>query len=164
MTVQVIKTSAKASECVSKRIFIYHCGILDHWNSQKSFTNIFHVNLMRGLRKYEKRKSRWLFEIIHIRSQLLYARHFKGRKEKSRNGLQKVNGKNPGLKWLENNVNFFECPIWNSNLGKNLVGDKPGVKSLMSFNPLKCPSTLLTKIMCIKRYVYNGPLAKKTNN
>ena len=32
----------------------------------KTFDNIFHVDLMRGLQKCEKEISQWLFEIIHI--------------------------------------------------------------------------------------------------
>ena len=32
----------------------------------KTFDNIFHVDLMRGLQKCVKKNSRWLFEIIHI--------------------------------------------------------------------------------------------------
>ncbi len=47
-----------------------HCGILEHWNSQKSLTSIpqhFSCQLDDGIAKICKEKfSRWLFEIIHI--------------------------------------------------------------------------------------------------
>ena len=48
------------------------CVLLEYWNSQKkvlaAFDNvIFYVYLMNGLqKKLEKKKSRWLFEIINI--------------------------------------------------------------------------------------------------
>ena len=47
-----------------------HCWNIEPRNRKKfldSFDNVFHVYLMNGLQKYiKKKKSRWLFEIIHI--------------------------------------------------------------------------------------------------
>ncbi len=53
-----------------KFILQTHCWFLEHWNRQKSLTNIwqyFSSYLMNGLQKYiYKKKLRWLFEVIHI--------------------------------------------------------------------------------------------------
>ena len=47
-----------------------HCWFLEPWNREKSLRVIwqhFSCLLMNGLQKYiKKKKSRWLFEIIHI--------------------------------------------------------------------------------------------------
>ena len=47
----------------------YHCGFLEHWNSQKSLTKIrqcFSCLLDEGIEKICKKNSQWIFEIIQF--------------------------------------------------------------------------------------------------